>query len=56
MANVRYEGFSGLPFGKKMSDDVIINVPGLLEADNFVGFCNYICNFVTNEMSLLSQK
>ena len=26
------------------------------ETDNFVGFCNYICNFVTNEMSLLSQK
>ena len=26
MANVRYEGFSDPPFGKKMSDDVIINV------------------------------
>ena len=23
MANVRYEGFSDPPFGKKMSDDVI---------------------------------
>ena len=56
MAIVRYEGVSGPPFGKKMSDDVIINVPELLEADNFVGFCNYICNFVTQEMSLLSHK
>ena len=26
------------------------------ETDNFVGFCNYICNFVTQEMSLLSHK